>query len=95
VRRRVSGATPTLKDVASCSVMVRQVPFTEMESPRWASVRISGQSEMVREVPLPPEELGSRGVREEIVPRVSTRPVNIVEVEGDVDEEGVGEQSKF
>lgn len=62
--------------------MVRQVPLTLMESPRWASVRISGQSEMVREVPLPPDVLGSREAREEIVPRVSTRPVNIVRIGG-------------
>lgn len=37
--------------------MVRQVPFTEMESPREASVRMSLQFEIVRVVP--PPEVGS------------------------------------
>lgn len=66
VRRRVSGAHPTLKyhDDSSPlllnSVMVRQVPFTEIESPRIASPRIVEQEEMVREVPPPPEDVESR-----------------------------------
>ena len=47
-------------------MMVRQVPFMEMLSPSLASKRIRGQEVMVREVPLPPEEVGSRGVRAEI-----------------------------
>ncbi len=45
------------------SVMVRHVPFTLMLSPREASVRIEAQSEMVIEVPLPPEEVESREER--------------------------------
>lgn len=45
------------------SVMVRHVPFTLMLSPSEASVTIEAQSEMVREVPLPPEELESREER--------------------------------
>ena len=32
-------------------VMVRQVPFMEMESPRWASERRKGGVEIVRVVP--------------------------------------------
>lgn len=32
-------------------VMVRQVPFMEMESPRWASERRNGGVEIVRVVP--------------------------------------------
>lgn len=55
MRRSVSGETPTLKLDEENSVTVRQVPLTEMESPRWQSVRMSAQSEMVREVPPPPE----------------------------------------
>lgn len=58
VRRSVSGAQPTLNEVVSNHVTVRQVPFTEMESPRWQSVRISLAEEMVRVVP-PSEEWGS------------------------------------
>ena len=42
------------------SVIVRQVPFTEMESPRAASERMVGQEVMVREVPVAPEALASR-----------------------------------
>ena len=57
--------------------MVRQVPLTLMESPRWASLRIGVQFEIVREVPLPPVEEGSRDCKLEIVPMVSTRPVNM------------------
>ena len=60
VRRRVSGETPTVKWVgvvvevssAVSEVMVRQVPFMEMESPRWASVRRGVQEVMVRVVPV-------------------------------------------
>ena len=59
VRRSVSGATPNLKDVESKDVMVRQVPFMHIESPRAASVRMEAQSETVREVPLPPDWEGS------------------------------------
>jgi len=68
VRRRVSGAHPTLKyqvdsgPVLEKSVMVRQVPFTEMLSPSWASGRMVGHEEMVRVVPAPPEEVESRGL---------------------------------
>lgn len=51
VRRRVSGATPTTKESLSNAVTVRQVPLTDMESPRWQSPRISDAEEMVREVP--------------------------------------------
>jgi hypothetical protein len=64
VRRSVSGATPTLKkEEGSNSVTVRQVPFTLMLSPREASLRIGEQFVMVREVPEPPEEVESSGVR--------------------------------
>jgi hypothetical protein len=52
-----------LKQDLSNSVIVRQVPFTLMLSPREASVRISAHSEMVREVPPPPEVVESRVVR--------------------------------
>lgn len=68
VRRRVSGAQPTLKNhedsgpVLENSVMVRQVPFTEMLSPRAASGRMVGQEEMVRDVPEPPVAEESRGL---------------------------------
>ena len=48
-----------MKDVESNSVIVRHVPLMLIESPRWASVRISAQSETVREVPLPPDWEGS------------------------------------
>jgi hypothetical protein len=53
VRRSVSGETPTVKvpEDGEKEVMVRQVPFMLMLSPRWASVRISLAEEMVREVP--------------------------------------------
>ena len=54
MRRRVSGETPTLNSDAVKEVMVRQVPFILMLSPKWASVRISAQLEIVREVPPPP-----------------------------------------
>lgn len=40
------------------------LPFTLMLSPRCASVRISAQSEIVREVPPPPLALVSRGSRD-------------------------------
>jgi len=60
VLRSVSGATPTLKEDRSNSVMVRQVPLTLMLSPREASERISLHWEMVREVPPPPEVVVSR-----------------------------------
>ena len=39
------------------SVMVRQVPLTLMLSPSEVSERIEAHLEMVREVPLPPEEV--------------------------------------
>jgi len=45
--------------------MVRQVPFTEMLSPREASGSMVGQEAMVREVPEPPEEEGSSGLSAE------------------------------
>lgn len=51
MRRRVSGATPTLKEDVSKNVTVRQVPFTLMLSPRWQSWRISEALEMVSVVP--------------------------------------------
>jgi len=51
VRRRVSGATPTTKDSDVKEVTVKQVPFTLILSPRWASVRTSEALEMVRLVP--------------------------------------------
>ena len=35
-------------------MIVRHVPLTLMLSPRWASVRISAQSVIVKEVPPPP-----------------------------------------
>ena len=46
--------------------MVRQVPLTLMESPRAASERNVGSEVgvMVRDVPLPPVEVESRGRRE-------------------------------
>lgn len=40
--------------------MVRQVPFTEMESPSCASPRMVEHDEMVRDVPPPPEDVESR-----------------------------------
>ena len=61
VRRRVSGATPTVKEEVVKVVTVRQVPFTLMLSPRWQSVRTSVALEMVRVVP-PSEERGLREV---------------------------------
>ena len=48
------------------SVMVRQVPFTEMLSPSLASERMSGHEAIVRLVPEPPAVEGSWGVRVEI-----------------------------
>ena len=51
VRRRVSGATPTLKEDLSNHVTVRQVPFTLMLSPRVQSERISEALDIVRVVP--------------------------------------------
>jgi hypothetical protein len=51
VRRKVSGATPTLNEDLSKDVTVRQVPLTLMLSPRLQSVRISEAFEMVRVVP--------------------------------------------
>lgn len=51
MRRRVSGATPTLKVDLSKAVTVKQVPLTLMLSPRWQSPRISDAFEMVRLVP--------------------------------------------
>jgi hypothetical protein len=63
VRRNVSGATPTLKYSFVNSVTVRHVPLTQMESPRCASSRMEEQLEIVRDVPLPPDEDESREVR--------------------------------
>jgi len=51
VRRSVSGEMPTTKEVVVKEVMVRQVPLMLMLSPRWASVRMEAQLEIVREVP--------------------------------------------
>ena len=51
MRRRVSGATPTVKDDSVKEVTVRQVPLTLMLSPRRQSLRISEALEMVRVVP--------------------------------------------
>lgn len=51
VRRRVSGATPTTNVSFVKDVTVRQVPLTEMESPRWQSGRTVAASLMVRDVP--------------------------------------------
>lgn len=42
------------------SVTVRQVPFTEIESPSWASERMVEQEEIVSDVPPPPEDVESR-----------------------------------
>lgn len=42
-----------------------------MESPRWASVRISEALEMVREVPPPPVAVSSCGIREETAVEIS------------------------
>lgn len=39
VRRRVSGAMPTVKDWGRKVVTVRQTPLMAMESPRWQSDR--------------------------------------------------------
>lgn len=82
VRRRVSGAIPSLKEsrASERAVIVRQVPFTQMLSPMRASVRIGAQSEIVMEQPLPPVEDVSRGRSSETVPTVSTSPVNIFAV---------------
>lgn len=51
VRRRVSGATPTVKEDVVKEVTVKQVPFMDIESPRWQSVRTSVALDMVRFVP--------------------------------------------
>lgn len=51
MRRRVSGATPTVKEDSPWEVTVKQVPLTLMLSPRWQSPRISDALEMVRVVP--------------------------------------------
>lgn len=51
VRRRVSGATPTLNEDLSNQVTVRQVPFMLMLSPRLQSDRIEEALEIVRVVP--------------------------------------------
>ena len=53
VRRSVSGETPTLNWEGVKDVMVRHVPFMLMLSPKWASLRISAQLEIVRDVPPP------------------------------------------
>lgn len=39
--------------------------MTEIESPRWTSVRIGVALEMVKEVPPPPVVVSSCGMREE------------------------------
>jgi hypothetical protein len=52
-----------LKEVLSNSVTVRQVPFIEMLSPSPASSRILPHSEIVRDVPPPPEVVESRDER--------------------------------
>lgn len=65
MRRRVSGLTPTVNCVGVKEVMVRHVPFMEMESPRWASVRIGAQEEIVRVVPV--VGLASRALMTELV----------------------------
>ena len=59
MRRSVSGETPTLKADVVKEVMVRQVPFILILSPKWASVRMSAQLEIVREVPPPPAAVSS------------------------------------
>ena len=59
MRRSVSGETPTLNFDVVKAVMVRQVPFILMLSPKWASVRISAQLDIVREVPPPPAAVSS------------------------------------
>jgi hypothetical protein len=51
VRRRVSGATPTVKEESVKEVTVRQVPLTLMESPSLQSTRTGAALEMVRVVP--------------------------------------------
>jgi hypothetical protein len=51
VRRRVSGATPTLKEDVENHVTVRQVPFMLMLSPRLQSARMGEALEIVRVVP--------------------------------------------
>jgi hypothetical protein len=90
VRRKVSGATPTLKEDLSNWVTVRQVPLMLMLSPRLQSPRISEALEMVRVVPpssdwwLSSETTGhyQRSVLieiwENIPPIISTIPVNIM-----------------
>lgn len=58
VRRWVSGATPTVKVPVGREklVTVRQVPFMEMESPRWQSVRMGAALVIVRVVPAVGED---------------------------------------
>lgn len=41
------------------------IPLMLILSPRWASVRISAQSEIIREVPPPPLDVSSCFSREE------------------------------
>jgi hypothetical protein len=65
VRRRVSGATPTVKVESVKAVTVRQVPLTLMESPSWQSMRTGAALEMTRVVP--PD--ASEGLREETTGR--------------------------
>lgn len=66
MRRRVSGDMPTVNSLLADEeegvkeVMVRQVPFMEMESPRWASWRRKAGVEIVRVVPV------GEGVRADI-----------------------------
>ena len=74
MRRSVSGEMPSLKEEESNSVIVRHVPFTDMESPREASVRMSAQLDIVIEVPEPPVRVASCWRRDETaVPLRSVR----------------------
>lgn len=61
MRRSVSGEIPTSKEEDVKEVIVRQVPFMEILSPRWASVRMEEQSAIVRVVP-PVASWGLRAV---------------------------------
>lgn len=63
-RRNVSGAIPTLKEAGGWegrSVIVRQVPFTQILSPSLAFCRTSPASDIVKDVPPPPDVEMSRG----------------------------------
>ena len=56
-----------------CVYVQDSVPFTAMLSPRWASVRISSQLVMVKDVPPPPLAEVSRGSRDETAGRCQLR----------------------